>query len=79
MSDPRKYLIEPLNPSKHRRVEFECGVGALDDYLKKRARKDMDAGIAVCFVAVPETDPGRIAGLHHNSRFYLPRFSRICS
>lgn len=37
---------------------------ALDDYLKKRARKEMDAGLAVCFVAVPENDPGCIAGFY---------------
>ena len=64
MTDPQKYLIEPLDPSKHRREEFDCGVGALNDYLKKRARKEMDAGLAVCFVAVPESDPGCIAGFY---------------
>ncbi len=64
MSDSRKYLIEPLDPSKHRREEFYCGVDALDDYLKKRARKEMGAGLAVCFVAVLEDDPGCIAGFY---------------
>ena len=64
MFDSRKYLIEPLEPSKHRREEFDCGVDALNDYLKKRARKEMEAGLAVCFVAVPESDPGRIAGFY---------------
>ena len=64
MSDSRKYLIELLDPSKHRREEFDCGVVALNDYLKKRARKEMDAGLAVCFVAVPESDPGCIAGFY---------------
>jgi ribosomal protein S18 acetylase RimI-like enzyme len=64
MAAPLKYLIEPLDPSKHRRDEFDCGVDALNDYLKKRARKEMDAGLAVCFVAVPESDPGCIAGFY---------------
>ena len=64
MSDSQKYLIAPLDPAKHRREEFDCGVGALNDYLKKRARKEMHAGLAVCFVAVPETDPGDIAGFY---------------
>jgi len=64
MSDSRNYLIEPLDPSKHRREEFDCGVDALDDYLKKRSRKEMDAGLVVCFVAVPENDPGCIAGFY---------------
>ena len=64
MSDQRRYFIEPLDPSKYRREEFDCGVDALNDYLKKRARKEMDAGLAVCFVAVPESDPGCIAGFY---------------
>ena len=64
MFDSQKYLIEPLDPSKHRREEFDCGVGALNDYLKKRARKEMDVGLAVGFVAVPESDPGCIAGFY---------------
>lgn len=64
MPHPQKYLIEPLDPLKHRREEFDCGVEVLNDYLKRRARKEMDAGLAVCFVAVPETDPGCIAGFY---------------
>ena len=64
MSGNPKFLIEPLNPSRHRREEFDCGVDALNDYLKKRARKEMDAGLAVCFVAVPESDQGCIAGFY---------------
>jgi GNAT superfamily N-acetyltransferase len=64
MLDSRTYLIEPLDPSKHRREEFDCGVDALNDYLRKRARKEMDAHLAVCFVAVPESDPGCIAGFY---------------
>ena len=64
MPDLQKFSIEPLDPSKHRREEFDCGVDALNDYLKKRARKEMDAGLAVCFVAVPESDPGCIAGFY---------------
>lgn len=61
---PQKYTIEPLDPQKHRREEFDCGVEALNDYLKKRARKEMDAGLAVCFVAVSEDDAGWIAGFY---------------
>ncbi|MGL4398803.1 MAG: GNAT family N-acetyltransferase [Luteolibacter sp.] len=64
MSVTQKFFIEPLNPSKHRREEFDCGVVALNEYLKKRARKEMDAGLAVCFVAVPESDPGCVAGFY---------------
>lgn len=64
MFDSLKYLIEPLDPLKHRREEFDCGVEALNDYMKKRARKEIEAGLAVCFVAVPESDPGCIAGFY---------------
>ncbi len=58
------FTIEPLDPAKHRRDGFDCGVPALDDYLKTRARKEMDAGVAVCFVAIPENEPSRIAGYY---------------
>lgn len=64
MSVAQNFIIEPLDPQKHRREEFDCGVEALNDCLKKRARKEMDAGLAVCFVAVPQDDPGCIAGFY---------------
>ena len=64
MSGPPHFRIEPLDPARHRREEFACGVAALDHYLKAQARKDMDAGVAVCFVAVPAADPGCIAGYY---------------
>ncbi len=64
MSHPSRFLIDPLNPAKHRREDFDCGMAALDDYLKTRARKDMDARVAVCFVAVPVAEPGCIAGYY---------------
>ncbi len=31
-----------------------AGEEVLNDYFKKRARKEIEAGLAVCFVAVPE-------------------------
>ena len=64
MSNSSRYTIEPLDPSKHRREEFDCGMDALNDYLRKRARKEMETGLAVCFVAVSESDPGCIAGFY---------------
>ena len=59
-----RYIIEPLNPAKHRRDEFDCGVAALNDFLRTRARKEMDAGTSACFVIVPESDQGQIAGYY---------------
>lgn len=64
MKNALPFIIEPLDPAKHRREEFACGVEALDGYLRTRARKEMDAGVAVCFVAVPEDEPERIAGYY---------------
>ncbi len=64
MPDTTLFLIEPLDPAKHRREEFDCGVEALNDYLKTRARKEMETRVAACFVAVPEADTGCIAGYY---------------
>jgi hypothetical protein len=54
MPDSLECLIESIDPRKHRREELDCGVEVLNDYLKKRARKAIEAGLAVCIVAVPE-------------------------
>ena len=64
MTHPTSYIIEPFDPAKHRREEFDCSVEALNDYLKKRARKEMEGSLAACFVAVPADEPGRIAGFY---------------
>ena len=61
---PANFLIEPLNPAKHRREEFDCGVAALNDFLRSKARKEMEAGTSACFVIVPEDDPGRVVGYY---------------
>ena len=58
------FRIEPLDTARHRREEFDCGVAALNDYLKQQARKEMEARVALCFVAVPESDLGCIAGFY---------------
>lgn len=60
----RAFIIEPLNPAKHRREEFDCGERALNDFLRLRARKEMEAGTSACFVMVPEDEPGVIAGYY---------------
>ena len=77
MSNHIRFFIEPLDPAKHRREEFDCGVPAFNDYLKTRARKEMDAGVAVCFVAVPENEPGRIAGYYTLSAAAIRRADLI--
>ncbi|MEK7953553.1 hypothetical protein [Luteolibacter soli] len=59
-----RYTIELLDPAKHRREEFDCGVPVLSDYLKRRANQEMKAFAAACYVIVPDDDPGRIAGYY---------------
>ena len=62
MSTP--YLVEPLSAAKHRRSEFECESPGLTEFLRTRARKEMQARASACFVLVAEADPGRIAGYY---------------
>jgi hypothetical protein len=64
MSEPQRYRIEQFDPSKHRREEFTCESPELTEFLRKRARKEMQARASACFVLVPEADPGRIAGYY---------------
>lgn len=64
MSSSSTYRIELLDPAKHRRDEFDCGVEILNDYLKRRANQEMKALAAACYVIVPDGDPGRIAGYY---------------
>jgi hypothetical protein len=59
---PTSYVIELLNPAKHRREEFDCGVAVLNEYLKRRANQEMKALAAACYVMVPEGNPSEIAG-----------------
>lgn len=61
---PGTFIVEALNPAKHRRDEFDCGVAVLNEFLRSRARKEMDSGTSACFVMVPETDPGKIVGYY---------------
>ena len=56
--------IEVLDPARHRRAEFHCESPELTEFLRTRARKEMQARASACFVLVEETDPGRIAGYY---------------
>jgi GNAT superfamily N-acetyltransferase len=58
------YLVEPLSAEKHRRNEFSCESPELTEFIKARARKEMQARASACFVMVSEDDPGRIAGYY---------------
>lgn len=59
---PFAYTIEPLN-AQHNRSDFECGVEALNRYLKQQASQDMRRRIAALFVLVDQ-DSDSIAGYY---------------
>jgi GNAT superfamily N-acetyltransferase len=56
------FLIEPLAPS-HDRMEFTCGVDALDRYFRQQAGQDVRRRATACFVA-REIATDRIAGFY---------------
>jgi GNAT superfamily N-acetyltransferase len=58
------YRIEVLDPAKHRRAEFHCESPELTEFLRTRARKEMQARASACFVLAPISDPGKIAGYY---------------
>jgi GNAT superfamily N-acetyltransferase len=60
----RSYLVEPLSAAKHRRDEFSCESPELTEFLRTRARKEMQARASACFVLVAISDPGKIAGYY---------------
>ena len=64
MSVAVQFIVEALDPAKHGREMFDCGVSALNDFLRTRARKEMEAGTSACFVLVPESAAERIAGFY---------------
>lgn len=56
-------IIEPLNPN-HDRPGFQCGVDALDLYLKKQARQDIKRHISRVFVATKYMTPKNVVGYY---------------
>jgi GNAT superfamily N-acetyltransferase len=73
VSERARFIIEPLDPARHQRAEFDCGVEALNDFLRTRARREMDMGTCACFVLVPETAPEQIAGYYTLSAAIIRR------
>lgn len=73
MSAAVQFVVEALDPAKHRREGFDCGVAALNDFLKMRARREMDSGTSACFVLVTETAPERIVGFYTLSAAIIRR------
>ncbi len=56
-----EYKIEPLG-SLHDRAAFSCGVAALDDYIHRQARQDLERKLAAVFVLT--SDGKTIAGFY---------------
>lgn len=57
-----QYRIERLQPKRHDRSTFCCGVTPLDVYLARQAGQDMSRRVSTCYVAVD--DEGNIAGYY---------------
>lgn len=49
--------------SNHKKAEFTCGVGMLDDYLHKQANQDVKRKLSACFVLLDEYN-GLIKGYY---------------
>ena len=64
MSADIHFIVEALDPAKHRRAEFQCESPELTEFLRTRARKEMEARSSACYVLVTESDPGRIVGYY---------------
>ncbi len=54
--NPQQISILPLNPEKHDRASFSCGIARLDNFLKRSARKHQAADFTRVWVA---TEDGR--------------------
>lgn len=57
------FVCEALSQN-HDRKRFNCGVDALDRYLRQTASQDVKRKTAAVFVMVPEDQPKRIAGFY---------------
>ncbi len=63
MTDFQNLVIEPLNPT-HDRTGFQCGIEALDRYLKKQAKQDIKRRISRVFVASKPDNPKTVIGYY---------------
>jgi GNAT superfamily N-acetyltransferase len=53
-----------LDPARHNRKAFSCGVPALDRFLQQHAHQNMRRGVSQTFVLVPADAPAEIAGFY---------------
>lgn len=57
-------IVEHLDTSRHDREGFDCGSEALNTYLQKQARKEMERRSAATYVLVDEANPSEIIGYY---------------
>jgi len=55
---------QQLDPTRHNRKAFCCGVPALDRFLQQQAHQNMRRGVSQTFVLVPADIPAEIAGFY---------------
>jgi len=68
--------IEELDPKRHDRTGFDCGVEPLNRYLRSLAAQHRTKGIATTFVLVDTTAPATILGYYSLSAASLA-FGRL--
>lgn len=82
---------QPLDPARHDRAGFSCGVAELDDYLRRFAVQHRRKGVGNVYVLVDSVAPGLVlgyytlgaaqvdaAGLTDADRKRLPRYPVAC-
>jgi predicted GNAT family N-acyltransferase len=70
------FVVEELDPKRHDRAGFECGVEPLNRYLKTLAVQHRTKGIATSFVLVDSDQPRKILGYYSLSAASLA-FERL--
>lgn len=58
----KKFIIEPLDPDRHDRTAFSCGVEQVDNYFSKTAKKLANAdNVRIHVMSAPD---GSVIGFH---------------
>jgi GNAT superfamily N-acetyltransferase len=70
------FSVEELDPRRHDRADFDCGVEPLNLYLKTLAAQHRAKGIATTFVLVDSEQPAKIRGYYSLSAASLA-FERL--
>ena len=58
------FVIEQLDPKRHDRAAFDCGVDALNRYLETLAVQHRTKGISTTFVLVETNQPRKVLGYY---------------